>query len=564
MKNNIDKKKALSLLLVMTMSANIAGCAFTTDDVKDADPIAKYDTSTIAYSGDFGKTVNTSETFYVISDAEGNIKELSGCEESDIPVSVKISYYLNGNRIKPEDLAGKSGKVTIRFDYDNHVKTNISINGKTEEITVPVTMMSGMVLDKEKFSNVTVNSGKVTDDGSRFFVVGLAVPGFKDAIDPDSSNDNIKEIEDKLTDYVEITADVEDFALDMTMSVALPDLLSEFDITDDVDIDTEKLSGSADKLSDGMKQILDGSNALCGGLDTLYDGCGKLSDGTDKLADGALELKNGTAELDKGANDLSAGADSLSSGLNELSSNSDDIVGGAVQVFNALLDTATKQIRDAGLDCPDLTIDNYQEVLNSLISSLDDNAVYTQALSEVTAAVISDQIGQVRRDPMAMLPFFGYNVADYFQHWLEMERTSADATKLPKIYFVNWFRKGEDGRFMWPGFGDNSRVLKWICQRIEGQVKANETAIGNIPFAKDIDLANNDEKAKFHVVKADLEEILKVDIEGWKKEIATVGASYDEYDAKASKDTTVRSATAKRVPKALRQVLADVTAALAK
>ena len=182
--------------------------------------------------------------------------------------------------------------------------------------------------------------------------------------------------------------------------------------------------------------------------------------------------------------------------------------------------------------------------------------------SEVTAAVISDQIGQVRRDPMAMLPFFGYNVADYFQHWLEMERTSADATKLPKIYFVNWFRKGEDGRFMWPGFGDNSRVLKWICQRIEGQVKANETPIGNLPFAKDIDLSNNE--GKFKVVEADLEEILKVDIEGWKKEIATVGASYDEYDAKPSKDSTVKSATAHRVPKALRQVLADVSAALAK
>ncbi|MCQ2388492.1 MAG: phosphoenolpyruvate carboxykinase (GTP), partial [Kiritimatiellae bacterium] len=152
----------------------------------------------------------------------------------------------------------------------------------------------------------------------------------------------------------------------------------------------------------------------------------------------------------------------------------------------------------------------------------------------------------------------------YFQHWLEMERTSADATKLPKIYFVNWFRKGDDGRFMWPGFGDNSRVLKWICQRIEGQVKANETAIGNLPFAKDVDLANNDEKAKFHVVKADLEAILKVDVEGWKKEIATIGASYDEYDAKASKDAAVKSATAKRVPKALRDVLATVTAALSK
>ncbi len=182
--------------------------------------------------------------------------------------------------------------------------------------------------------------------------------------------------------------------------------------------------------------------------------------------------------------------------------------------------------------------------------------------SEVTAAVISDQIGQVRRDPMAMLPFFGYNVADYFQHWLEMERTSADATKLPKIYFVNWFRKGDDGRFMWPGFGDNSRVLKWVCQRISGEVGCEETPIGNLPKFKDIDLANNE--GKFKVIDADLKEILKVDVEGWKKEIETIGASYDEYDAKASKDTKVKSTTAKRVPKALRQVLADVTAALAK
>ena len=182
--------------------------------------------------------------------------------------------------------------------------------------------------------------------------------------------------------------------------------------------------------------------------------------------------------------------------------------------------------------------------------------------SEVTAAVISDQIGQVRRDPMAMLPFFGYNVADYFQHWLEMERTSADASKLPKIYFVNWFRKGDDGRFMWPGFGDNSRVLKWICERIDGKVKAAKTAIGNLPLEKDIDLSNNE--GKFKVVPADLKEILKVDKAGWIKDIETIGKSYDEYDAKASKDSKVVSKTAKRVPKALRDVLADVTAELAK
>ncbi len=161
-----------------------------------------------------------------------------------------------------------------------------------------------------------------------------------------------------------------------------------------------------------------------------------------------------------------------------------------------------------------------------------------------------------------MLPFFGYNVADYFQHWLEMERTSANPANLPKIYFVNWFRKTPDGKFMWPGFGDNSRVLKWICERIDGKVGANETAIGNLPKFEDIDLSNNDGEEGFTVEPELLKEILKVDVEGWKKEIATVGASYDEYDQKASKDTKEVNPAARRVPAALRQVLESVTAAL--
>ena len=182
--------------------------------------------------------------------------------------------------------------------------------------------------------------------------------------------------------------------------------------------------------------------------------------------------------------------------------------------------------------------------------------------SEITAAVISDKIGQVRRDPMAMLPFFGYNVADYFQHWLEMERTSADASKLPKIYFVNWFRKTAKGEFMWPGFGDNSRVLKWICDRIEGKVGCVKTPIGNLPKAADISLENN--TGKDTVNPKFLKEIVKVDKAGWLKEIETIGASYDEYDAKASKDTDKVSATARRVPKALRDILATVTAELKK
>lgn len=182
--------------------------------------------------------------------------------------------------------------------------------------------------------------------------------------------------------------------------------------------------------------------------------------------------------------------------------------------------------------------------------------------SEITAAVISDKIGQVRRDPMAMLPFFGYNVADYFQHWLEMERTSVNPEKLPKIYFVNWFRKNEKDEFMWPGFGDNSRVLKWICDRIDGKVKANATAIGNLPKIADISLENNTGKGTVNLKF--LKEILKVDVKGWKKEIDTVEASYDEYDMKASKDSKIVNADAKRVPAALRKLLAELKADLGK
>ncbi len=180
--------------------------------------------------------------------------------------------------------------------------------------------------------------------------------------------------------------------------------------------------------------------------------------------------------------------------------------------------------------------------------------------SEITAAVISDKIGQVRRDPMAMLPFFGYNVADYFQHWLEMERTSVDPTKLPKVYFVNWFRKTAKGEFMWPGFGDNSRVLKWICDRIEGKVGCQKTAIGNLPKAADISLENN--TGKDTVNEKFLKAILKVDKEGWLDEVKTIGASYDEYDAKASKDNKNVNKAARRVPAALRAKLAEITAAL--
>jgi phosphoenolpyruvate carboxykinase (GTP) len=141
--------------------------------------------------------------------------------------------------------------------------------------------------------------------------------------------------------------------------------------------------------------------------------------------------------------------------------------------------------------------------------------------SETTAAALG-KAGVLRRDPFAMLPFCGYNMDDYFAHWLSFAQKT-DRAKLPKVYFVNWFRKNAAGKFLWPGYGDNSRVLKWICERVEGTGNAHKTAIGNLPTPDALDL--NSLKLSAENVK----ELLAVDVAGWKKEIADITANYAKF-----------------------------------
>jgi phosphoenolpyruvate carboxykinase (GTP) len=142
--------------------------------------------------------------------------------------------------------------------------------------------------------------------------------------------------------------------------------------------------------------------------------------------------------------------------------------------------------------------------------------------SEITTADITDKVGQVRRDPFAMLPFMAYHMGDYLQHWLNIG-TKTGADKLPKIYFVNWFRKNADGKFLWPGFGENSRVLKWVVERLSGTGKAVATPIGNLPTVDAIDTTG------INVPAADMEELLKVDGEAWLAEIESIKANYQSY-----------------------------------
>jgi phosphoenolpyruvate carboxykinase (GTP) len=144
-----------------------------------------------------------------------------------------------------------------------------------------------------------------------------------------------------------------------------------------------------------------------------------------------------------------------------------------------------------------------------------DHGVYmgATAASEATAAAL-DVKSSIRRDPMAMLPFCGYNIGDYWQHWFNMgDKLGA---KAPKIFYVNWFRKSPDGKWLWPGFGENARVLKWMCERVEGKIGAIETPVGNLPKAADLDVSG------LKISEAEVTELLRIDAAGWKGEVPEI------------------------------------------
>ena len=310
-------------------------------------------------------------------DAQGNDIYYQGNIEKELPVQMSVRYTLDGQAIAPEALAGQSGHVTIRFDYQNMQYEEVLLDGKTEKIYVPFTMLTGMLLDTEVFRNVTVSNGKLINDGDRIAVVGIAFPGLQEDL-------AISKEKLDIPDYVEISADVENFEMGMTMTLATTEL---FGAIDSDKLDLHELSDAMAELTDAMDQLMDGSSQLYDGLCTLLEKSGDLVSGINKLAEGAAQLKAGAESLDSGAAQLQAGAAQLSSGLNTLNANSSSLNGGARQVFSSLLSMANTQLSEAGLSVPALTIDNYASVLDGVIASLDDTAVYQAALEQVTATV---------------------------------------------------------------------------------------------------------------------------------------------------------------------------------
>ena len=291
-------------------------------------------------------------------DAQGQDHYYQGSIEKALPVDMTVTYQMDGQTVTPGQIAGKSGHVTIRFDYENRQYEMVEIDGTEEKIYVPFAMLTGLLLDSDRFTNVTVSNGKLFCDGSHTAVVGVAFPGLQEDLAMEKDRLDIP-------DYVEIEADVKDFSLATAVTVASSGLFDQLDDETLERLELGELADGVDRMSDAMDQLMDGSSQLYDGLCTLLDSSQQLIDGVDRLCQG----------------------------LNELTAHNSQLNGGAKQVFQSLIAAANSQLQTSRLTVPELTVDNYSQVLESLLQQLDGASAYAESETrkKIEAAVAAQQ-----------------------------------------------------------------------------------------------------------------------------------------------------------------------------
>ena len=259
--------------------------------------------------------------------ADGEDVYYRGSAEEPLPVELTLSYFLDGSPISAQDLAGKSGRVTIRFTYKNTTRQTVTLGDRTEEIPIPFLVLSGLMLDGKDFSNVEAESGQVISDGDRFFVAGFAIPGLREDL-----GEAGKELD--LPETFAVTADTTNFHLDTTLTLVVTDLLQGLDL--DGLNSLEELTGSLDALDEGARELMDGSSALYEGLETLLDSTGTLQAGTQELYSGSGTLYAGLRELQGSCPALAQGIDQLAGGAGALRQGLGDLSGGAGELQSGI------------------------------------------------------------------------------------------------------------------------------------------------------------------------------------------------------------------------------------
>lgn len=267
--------------------------------------------------------------------ADGNDIYYQGTTNAEAPVSQKVTYYLDGKEISPEELAGKSGKVTIHFDYTNNTSCTETVNGEKVTVSVPFAAITGLVLD-DSFSNIEVTNGDVKENNGSNIVLGYALPGLSDSLDVEDSDftDDVT-----IPDYFEVTADVEDFSLSTAMTFVVN--AANYVGVDGASLDS--VDDLLDELSDATEQLQDGSAELADGADTLADGAKTLKDGMSTLKTGLASYTDGASQINTGLNTLNSSVPSLTSGIATLNSSAKSLSDG-VALLNS---TVSAQFTDS-------------------------------------------------------------------------------------------------------------------------------------------------------------------------------------------------------------------------
>lgn len=264
----------------------------------------------------------------LVWDAGGNDIYYQGTPNRELPVGVEITYYLDGKKIAPEELAGKSGHVKIRYEYKNMSKEG--------DIYTPFVMVTGMVLLGENFKNASVTNGKAISDGEKTIVIGIGLPGMYDSLKLGDSEE-LKDID--IPDFFEMEAEATDFEVTTAMTVAKPLNLEDLDL-DDIG-DADDLREKLDELVDGSSELVDGSGELADGVQTLKDSCGELIDGIDTIDENMGILSAGIQTLDSKKTDLISGINALADGIDMLESKKGELVRGVQE-----LDAGSSELKE--------------------------------------------------------------------------------------------------------------------------------------------------------------------------------------------------------------------------
>ncbi|HCJ08129.1 MAG TPA: hypothetical protein DHV96_07155 [Lachnospiraceae bacterium] len=408
-----------------------------------------------------------------------------GTTDEKPPVGVKISYQLDGKDVTAEDLAGKSGELTMTIQYENNSTFEDTVDGKKVEMNTPFLMASAVILPVDTFSEVTVSQGKLVSEGSNQILVAYGMPGLADSLN--LSDDMKEEMNEKLGDTVTIKATVKDFEMGSIYTVASSSEFSDIDLDDDSDMNDledavndladatdELISGSSD-LSDGLTTLKDNFKTYANGVNTVSKGASDLSDGAGKLSQGVTQYTNGVTTLTNGTSQYVTGTNQLTAGVNQYVAGEQKIDEGVTTLYNGAKDFPTQY-------------DTFHNNLSTYVSTV--NALPSQ-LGTMMKGEISQQVGQI------IDTYNNQMAVDRTDTVIQQAQNNSDVAKMisdtATALGLNEQQAAGFAKAMYQAIGAGAKIQSGVDQEVAKQTGAG---VADKVSNTTIDLSSNEDFAK--------------------------------------------------------------------